>query len=224
MHFNQPAFHVDIGPARSESRLDALSRKYTLKYPFFFLVLTGILLSPVGAICEPAPSGALLSRVIGDVGQATFRLDITERLKKFNVHTAAPTMDHKLRPPNWLPVRTVEIICTTGCPQMVRFTEDVDDVPLGTFRLWDGTSQFVTIWAGATAYWVRIYNVGPNGVEKVLEKATKSAPQFGFAADNSPVVILDNPTSVTVSGSFATRGELWKWDEGRYQTVSGEKH
>jgi hypothetical protein len=107
---------------------------------------------------------------------------------------------------------------------MVRFTEDVDDVPLGTFRLWDGTSQFVTIWAGATAYWVRIYNVGPNGVEKVLEKATKSAPQFGFAADNSPVVILDNPTSVTVSGSFATRGELWKWDEGRYQTVSGEKH
>jgi hypothetical protein len=186
----------------------------------FAMAFSSILLLPAMANSESATPDALISRVIGDVNHATFRLDITERLEKFSTHTPAKTTRHKLKTPDFLPVRTVEIECTSGCSKKVRFTEDLADVPLGAFRLWDGTSQFVTIWGGATAYWVRIYNVDQSGVKKVFEEATKSAPQFGFAADSSPVVVLNDPTS-TVKSGFATHGRVWKWSGERYQAVSG---
>ena len=92
-------------------------------------------------------------------------------------------------------------------------------MPISAFCLWDGGSDLITIWASGSAYWVRIYHVGEDGIKKVLEQASKSAPQFEMAEDGSPLVILHNPDfpgandpgSPGADGGYYVHDEVWKY-------------
>lgn len=121
--------------------------------------------------------------------------------------------------------RHLDIRCIEGCDRDVSYREDIFDAPLSIFRLWDGADQIITMWTGATAYWVRIYRVNRTGIRKVFENASKSAPTFTDTPKGEDVVILhhlqyDNEIPIT---NFATRGEAWKWNGTDYVPMAATK-
>ena len=190
-----------------------------LNFCFFLLVLTAIPLSSKLARCESVETDSLIARVIGDVGGSTFQLDISDQFEKVDSYPVRKTTDNKISFPDKLPIRVVEINCISKCVKKIEFSENVDDFPLGAFRLRDNTSQFVTIWVGATAYWTRIYNIGQGGVKKVLEQASKSAPQFGVSEDGSPVVIMDDQAA-SIASDYILHGKIWRWNGEEYKISS----
>ncbi len=151
----------------------------------------------------------LLDRVTGYVGNATYRIDITE---DSDLARAA------------LP-RHVAIRCIDGCATPVSYHEDLSEMPISAFRLWDGTSRFVTIWATGAAYLVMIYDVSPKGVRKVMQQGTRGWPQFVYLPNGSEGVILqemgDGPWT---DHQMPLRPVLWKWDGQHYVAAPGEKH
>ncbi|QYE34084.1 hypothetical protein KZX46_14950 [Polymorphobacter sp. PAMC 29334] len=82
----------------------------------------------------------------------------------------------------------LHIDCIAACRSAVHFTEAVDDVPLGLFRLWDGDNLVFTTWGGGSVYRVRAYAINARGVRKVLEAASRGAPAFTTATDGTTVV------------------------------------
>jgi hypothetical protein len=170
-------------------------------------IFGGVLLA-IATVASPAPPrieyDRLLERVSGPVGKAWFQLDIREA-------TTAPP---------GVPVREVDIRCTEGCGTPVTYSEGLSDAPISAFRLWEGTSRFVTIWAGGAAYWVMIYDVSPVGVRKVMAEATRGWPQFVYLPDGSEGIILQVEADAPWKGHhMPLRSVVWKWDGRNYVTI-----
>ncbi|MGI4942814.1 MAG: hypothetical protein ACRYHQ_20000 [Janthinobacterium lividum] len=72
------------------------------------------------------------------------------------------------------------IRCESGCPAPVEHAEDIGDVPLGLFQLWDGDGLLLSTWAAASVYVVRAHLLTPRGVRSVLEAASRGAPAFAL--------------------------------------------
>jgi hypothetical protein len=115
-----------------------------------------------------------------------------------------------------LPKRRLQIICVKGCASEIKFHEDFYDSPVSMFRLWDGSDKLITIWASGSAHWVRIYCVKDDGIHKIFEQATRSAPQFGIDAHGAPIVILDNPDAEAAPIDFVIHGSVWRWNSKQY--------
>jgi len=122
--------------------------------------------------------------------------------------------------PGSLPTRRLQIYCLNDCAARIRFQEDFVDTPLSMFRLWDGSNKLITIWTSGSAYWVRVYLIDSEGVQKILDQATRSAPQFGVdSRTGSPVVILDNPESEASPIDYKIHGTAWEWNGKQYQAM-----
>lgn len=190
----------------------------------FFPRTTGrtlVLAALVLAFSFHAKAGTLVGRLTALVQGMTYRLDIQDQWE--TAPLPLPPQYHDMQPAKML-IRVLTIHCIANCKYAASYQEDVDDSPIAAFRLWDGSPDLITIWSGGSAYRVRIYHVGEHGIEKVLEKGTKSAPQFGVAADGSTVVVLDDPYSPAPRGSFHANGIIWTWDGQRYQPAAGTTH
>ena len=113
--------------------------------------------------------------------------------------------------------RKLTIHCIKNCVSPRNYEERFIDMPISAFRLWDGSHEFITIWASGSAYWVRIYNINSERILKVLDEATKSAPQFVYSKDGKEMVILDNPYKSDSIDRVILEGSIWKWSGEKYE-------
>ena len=157
-----------------------------------WITLFGLAFAPVTKAGE-----TLVGRVPIWWGEKTFQLDVTE--------TEAPFE------------RRLTIICTTGCARTDIFTDIIHDHFMGAFRPWDGTPHVITIWGGATAYWIHIYDVSQEPPVKVLEVASKTAPAFLVSRrDGSPVIVVESRFLTRRSETVSEHGVVLRWDGRRY--------
>jgi hypothetical protein len=173
------------------------------------------------AFSNAGSAGTLVDRLTGTVAATTYQLDIEESDEAFPAASLPTSNRHKEKHPGYLLVRELSIRCIADCTTAAPYKEKSIDSPVSAFRLWDGSPDFITIWASGSAYIVRIYHVSNGQVDKVLDQGTKTAPSFGFATDGSPMVTL-NP-ALSVVGAFATPRTTWEWNGVRFQLTDGQK-
>lgn len=186
----------------------------------------GRMLAPLALVlaCScPASAQPLQDRVTATIRGVTYQLNIREEWETATTPLPPPALvGREETHPGQDLVRLLTIHCIDSCQAASSYHEKIFDSPISAFRLWDGSPDLITIWAGGSSYWVRIYHVGNRGIAKVLDEATRSAPQFGFAADGSPVVMLNNPDAPRPGGGFHVSSGTWKWDGRRFQPTVGE--
>lgn len=78
--------------------------------------------------------------------------------------------------------------CVRGCIPPMRYVQDIGDAPISLFRPWDGDDLVYSIWAGGSAYRVRVWKVSLGGVSQVLDASSRGRPDILSAADGTPVV------------------------------------
>lgn len=107
------------------------------------------------------------------------------------------------------------ICCERGCPGPVEHAEEVGNVPLGLFQLWDGDGLLLSTWAAASVYVVRAHLLTPEGVHPVLEVASRTAPALA----------LDGRGRMTVTTTERMGGPrdplrtlVWRWDGARFRS------
>jgi len=168
------------------------------------------------AHASPARPGTLEDRLTVDIGKSEYQLDIEQQEEKVTWTLSKP--GDKEKHPGYDTFRMLTIRCINNCKPGFSYQEKLDDGPIAAFRLWDASPDLITIWGSGSAYWVRVYHIGKDGITKVLEQATKSAPQFGIAEDGSPLVVLHNPDfpgtndprSPGADGGYYIHDEVWK--------------
>ena len=106
------------------------------------------------------------------------------------------------------------IRCEDGCPGSVEHAEDVGQIPLGLFQIWDGDGLLMSTWAAASVYVVRAHLLTPQGVRPVLEAASRSAP--GFALDNRGRMTVTT-TERRGGPRDGLRTIAWRWDGTRFR-------
>lgn len=167
-----------------------------------------IILSSSTAPAAPGETGdALVARatVFTDFG-VKFRADAYD----------APIVRDGERLPNF----TLVIQCIQGCPKKISYTESTSDYPVSIFLFSEGSNQLVTYWeSGGSAVWVRIYRLSTTGIEKVFDQSTREVQVYGFATDDTPVVVLRDRYDPHPEGTFEARGQIWKWDGKQYRLV-----
>jgi hypothetical protein len=183
--------------------------------------ISSILALVLFACISPTHAKTLLARATGDVSGATYQLDIEDVWKPTQRHLPPSAKPLREKYPGMISGWELTIRCLGNCPSRISYREELIDSPISAFRLWDGSPDFITIWASGSAYWVRIYRVADGTIRKVLDQATKSAPGFGVTKDGSMDVALNNPDSRIV-GSLQAHGVVWKWNGESYQPVAGE--
>ncbi len=174
------------------------------------------------AVSCPVRAGTLVDRLTALVQETTYQLDIQEQWETDPLPLPPVPPPYKEKHPGQMLIRVLTIHCINNCRSSSSYQEKIDDSPISAFWLWDGSPDLITIWAGGSAYRVRIYRVGKRGIEKVMEESTKTAPQFGIAPDQSLIVVLRNPESPAPQGSFQANGNIWTWDGRRYRPAPGE--
>jgi len=106
------------------------------------------------------------------------------------------------------------IRCESGCPAPVEYAEEVGDVPLGLFQLWDGDGLLLSTWAAASVYVVRAHLLTPRGVRPVLEAASRGAPALALDGRGRMTVT----TSERLGGARdGLRTVVWRWDGARFR-------
>ncbi len=136
-------------------------------------------------------------------GRDIYQADVVERV----VPVPVTPSDRWAKHPGQSWVRVVQIHCTAGCREEVTFEEESFDSIISLFRLRDDACDFISIWASGSAYWVRIYHVDGATITKVMDEATKSAPEFIYSPNGSLLIRLENPDSPV---------SLWCWNGTRY--------
>jgi hypothetical protein len=169
------------------------------------LVLSVLVASAVRGEAKPPTRYHSVAMLEADVADSRYRLRMLDALPE------GKTFDRRL-----------EIDCIATCPHPVHYAEKIGDYPLSVFRFWDDSDQFITIWVAGSAYVVRIYRIDKQGVTKVLEAGTKSAPQFVDDADGNPAVILTFPDSADQESRLSVSGIIWQWDGTRYVQRPGK--
>lgn len=176
-------------------------------------ILVCVIFFLVAGVLQPALADTLVARATGDVGGVTFQLDVMEQQQEA---PSAPSR-HKEKKTGALYFREVVIHCIQGCESDVLYNEKTPDNLVGAFRIRDDSRDFITIWASGSAYWVRVYHIEGEGgrISKVLDAATKSAPQFKLSENGGLLIILDNPDSPN---------SVWAWDGKKYDSIPTPKN
>jgi hypothetical protein len=84
--------------------------------------------------------------------------------------------------------RTINFSCSNKCT-VPSWSEDINDEPLGIFRLSDDVDNVITTWSSGSAYDVRIYHIGKI-VSKVLDVSSITAPTMTIDKDGRQKVIV----------------------------------
>ena len=98
--------------------------------------------------------------------------------------------------------------CLCGCSPAHRYAQDIADTPISLFRLSDNDDLVYSIWAGGSAYRVRVWKVGPDIVAQVLEASTRERPDF-LTDSSGAVVVRTFEADAAVTPSRAVR---WIYD------------
>lgn len=74
-------------------------------------------------------------------------------------------------------LRQLSISCEGKC-QLEPYVEQIDDAPLGLFRLSDVRDNLITTWVSGVGYVVRVYSLSTTKVRKVLDVHSREQPDF----------------------------------------------
>lgn len=110
------------------------------------------------------------------------------------------------------------IDCLNHCPVSIRYLQDIGDTPLGLFRRWDGDDLVYSIWAGGSAYRVRVWAVTSHGVSQVLDVASRGRPDFLSARDGESLV----RTYEADGGAQPERIVTWRYRSGRFSRTEAD--
>lgn len=102
--------------------------------------------------------------------------------------------------------------CVPGCLSAGRYSQDISDSPIGLFKLWDGDDLVYSIWAGGSAYRVRVWAVTARGVSQVLEASSRGRPDFLSGPDGAPEI----RTYEADGGTQPQRPVLWRYRAGTF--------
>jgi len=108
--------------------------------------------------------------------------------------------------------------CVRGCIPAMRYTQGVEDYPISLFRTWDGDDLVYSVWAGGSAYRVRVWRVTRTGVTQVLEASSRGRPDFMSSGDGSPEV----RTYEADSGVDTPKPVTWEYRGQTFSRVSGK--
>lgn len=175
---------------------------------FLAVVALCIFIQSLSASNAHAEEFRLVARMEGDFDSHNCRADILEA--------------SQMQSSAWKG-RQVHIACNSDRMRPLTLRETVFDAPVSIFRLYDGASQIITLWASGSAYHLRIYNVQPDRIVKVLDAGTKSAPQFIYDTDGKPSVVLQNDDAAVAPGTVPVHGVIWTWNGARYQLAGNKK-
>lgn len=110
--------------------------------------------------------------------------------------------------------------CLRGCGKGMRYSQDISDTPISLFRLWDGDDLIYLVWAGGSAYRVRVWKVGVTGVAKLLEASSASRPEFLTMSGGEQAV----RTRERSEGPEAGRSIVWTYRDGVFRGNSDPGH
>eukprot|EP01035_Chromulina_nebulosa_P012463 gene12463-16614_t len=103
--------------------------------------------------------------------------------------------------------------CLRGCGKGMRYSQDISDTPISLFRLWDGDDLIYSVWAGGSAYRVRVWKVGVTGVAKLLKASSASRPEFLTMSGGEQAV----RTRERSEGPEAGRSIVWTYRDGVFR-------
>ena len=108
--------------------------------------------------------------------------------------------------------------CVRGCLATSRYLQDISDSPIGMFKLWDGDDLVYSIWAGGSAYRVRVWAVTARGVSQVLEASSRARPDFLSGPDGAPEI----RTFEADGGTQPQRQVLWRFRAGTFAKTEAD--
>ena len=111
--------------------------------------------------------------------------------------------------------RELAIDCIAKCTRPIRYREAVADVPLGVFQPFDAEPVVVSLWAGGSAYHVRAYRLAVDGVTRVLDTATRSAPTVGVDAAGA-IAVTTTERQDDAGADAPLRTISWSWRGDRF--------
>ncbi len=150
--------------------------------------------------------------------QEDYQLDVVEKWVTFDPPIASKRGDTHSQAAG-MAVRDVRIRCIDHCTKNLTYDEEVPDMIMGVFSYGDVDNEFITIWGGATAIWVRIYRVENDRIVKVMEDAAKGAPQFIFDKDGATQVVMTDDMAPMKKYTRHFTGQIWKSQSGRYAPI-----
>lgn len=108
--------------------------------------------------------------------------------------------------------------CVRGCIPPTQYTQMIGDAPISLFRTWDGDDLVYSVWAGGSAYRVRVWRVTRARVTQVLEASSRARPDFMTSTDGSPEV----RTYEADGGVDIPSPVVWEYHGGTFSRASGK--
>jgi hypothetical protein len=102
--------------------------------------------------------------------------------------------------------------CVRGCIPRTRYVQDISDSPISLFRLGDGDDLLFSIWAGGSAYRVRVWKLSRGGVVQLLKASSRGRPDFVSTDDGAPAV----RTYEADSGLQDPHPMTWEYRNGNF--------
>ncbi|WP_448662249.1 hypothetical protein ACG3SL_16470 [Sphingomonas sp. CJ20] len=79
------------------------------------------------------------------------------------------------------------IACIDACSSSAAYREDIGDVPMGLF-VRDQDGLLFSLWAGGSAYRVRIWRITDAGIRQVAELSSRGRPEFLDDPQGRPII------------------------------------
>jgi hypothetical protein len=145
-----------------------------------------------------------------------------------------PLSDDRVRASVWLDADQAQLLakvedgprgyrlivdCVRGCIPRTRYVQDVSDSPISLFRLWDGDDLLFSVWAGGSAYRVRVWKVSRGAVVELLEASSRGRPDISSAVDGAPTV----RTYEADGGTQPTNAVTWEYRDGAFTRAKADR-
>jgi|EndMetStandDraft_2_1072991.scaffolds.fasta_scaffold49395_1 hypothetical protein len=102
--------------------------------------------------------------------------------------------------------------CVRGCRPQVSYVQSIQDSPISLFRLWDGDDLVYSVWAGGSAYRVRVWRLSRAGMTQLLEVTSRARPDFLTGSDGTAEI----RTYEAEGGTQPTHPVVWRYRDGKY--------
>lgn len=115
--------------------------------------------------------GLLPMLAIGQESAVAFRSTVFVGERQYHVDVARDKQPGRAH---------LQIACRPGCSGAPSYHEDFADEPLYLMRPKDGADRVISVWVTGSAYRIVVYRLGEAGVQKVLDRGSRTPPAILF--------------------------------------------